>query len=175
MGQLFSEFLLVFVFGFFVNKYKIYDKLMSFKMAFFAIPLVAFFSFDLSGLFSNDITRLKHSKRMLYSNARIIILTAGLVLLALLFLRKINVPKNGFAKQVASRSAFIYLSEPFISFVILAYAFGIPDDFFADGIMFYVYQIVRVVVLLILVPLGFIAWKKFNQKRISPQVAASPR
>ncbi len=174
LGQLFSEFLLVFVFGFFVNKYKIYDKLMSFKMAFFAIPLVAFFSIDLSGLFSNA-NEVETFKAMLYSNGRITILTVGLVLLALLFLRKIKVPKNGFAKQVASRSAFIYLSEPFISFVILSYVFGIPDDFFADGIMFYVYQVVRVLVLLVLVPLGFIAWKKFKQKRISTQVATSPR
>jgi fucose 4-O-acetylase-like acetyltransferase len=173
LGQLFSEFLLVFVFGFFVNKFKIYDKLMSFKMAFFAIPLVAFFSLDLSGLFTYT-NEVETFKAMLYSNGRIMILTVGLVLLSLLLLRKMNVPKNGFAKQVASRSAFIYLSEPFISFVILAYAFGIPDDFFADGVMFYVYQIVRVAVLLVLVPLGFIAWKKFKQKRISPQ-STSPR
>ena len=94
----------------------------------------------------------------------------------LLFLRKIKIPKNGFAKQIASRSAFIYLAEPLISYIILTYMFMKPDTFiFINGTEFYIYNAVRVVVLLVLVPLGFMALKKLYQKRVSPQVAALPR
>jgi fucose 4-O-acetylase-like acetyltransferase len=173
LGSLFSQFLLVFIFGFFVNKFKIYDRIMNFKMAFIAIPLVAFFSTDLSGFFSynNEVETLK---AMLYFNVRSIILTLGLVLLTLLFLRKIKVPKNGFALKIATRSSFIYLSEPFISFVILTYIFGQPDSLlFANGAEFYIYQAVRIVVLIVMVPLGFMAWKKIQQKRAPPQVATA--
>lgn len=175
LGQLFSQFFPVFIFGFFTNKFKIYDRIMSFKMAFFAIPLVAFFSFDLSGLFTYN-NEVETFKALLYSDGRSILLTVSLVLLALLFLRKISLPRNGFAKQIAFKSTFIYLSEPFISFVILTYGFMEPDGFlFAGGVMFYLYQVVRIVVLLVAVPLGFMAWKKFNQKRMPAQVAALPK
>lgn len=97
------------------------------------------------------------------------------MLLVLLFLRKVKVPKNGFAKKIASRSAFIHLSEPFISFVILAYGFGLPDAFLAGDAVFYLYQAVRTVVLLMGVPLAFMAWKKLVQKRVPVQAAVLPK
>jgi hypothetical protein len=175
LGELFSLFLLVFIFGFFINKFKIYEKIMNFKMAFFAIPLVAVFSLDLSSYFTYN-NAVEAFKAQLYWNGRCIILTIGLVLLVLLFLRKIKIPKNGFAKQIASRSAFIYLSEPFISFMILTYVFGKPDNFFfASGIEFYIYQVVRVAVLLVVVPLGLMGWKKLYKNRVSAQFAALTR
>jgi hypothetical protein len=165
LGLLFSQFLLVFILGFYLNKLKIYEKIMNYKMALFAVPLVVVFSFDFSGLFNYD-NMLETFKALLYWNSRIIVLTSGLVLLVLLFLRKIKIPKNGFAKQIASRSAFIYLAEPLISFIILTYLFMEPDaTLFVNGIAFYAYQIVRVIVLLILVPLGFMAFKKLYQKK----------
>ncbi len=171
-GQLFSQFFLVFIFGFYVSKFKIYDRIMNFKMAALVIPLVIFFSFDFSGLFTyaNVVAGFESQ---LYFNFRSIVLTLGLVLLALLFLRKIKVPKNGFAKQIATRSAFIYLLEPFISYLILTYIFGASDSFFLDGgIEFYAYQAVRVVVLLFGLPLVFIAWKKYHKTGAPAQVPA---
>jgi hypothetical protein len=173
LGQLFSQFLLVFIFGFYVSKFKIYDRIMNFKMAALVIPLVIFFSFNFSGLFSyaNVVSGFESQ---LYFNIRSIVLTLGLVLLALLFLRKIKVPKNGFAKQIATRSAFIYLLEPFISYLILTYIFGASDSFFLDGgIEFYAYQAVRVAVLLFGVPLVFIAYRKYQKTKSSVQVAAA--
>ena len=58
LGQLFSQYLLVFTFGFWINKLKIYERIMNFKMASIAVPsfaslsLVAFFSADFSDLFT---------------------------------------------------------------------------------------------------------------------------
>ena len=135
---------------------------MNFKMAALVIPLVIFFSFDFSGLFTyaNVVAGFESQ---LYFNVRSIVLTLGLVLLALLFLRKMKVPKNGFAKKIATRSAFIYLLEPFISYLILTYIFGASDSFFLDGgTEFYAYQAVRVVVLLFGLPLVFIAVEKIS-------------
>jgi len=172
-GQLFSQFLLVFIFGFYMSKFKIYDRIMNYKMAALVIPLVIFFSFDFSGLFTyaNVVAGFESQ---LYFNVRSIVLTLGLVLLALLLLRKIKVPKNGFAKQIATRSVFIYLLEPFISYLILTYIFGASDSFFLDsGIEFYAYQAVRVAVLLFGVPLVFIAYRKYRKTKSSVQVAAA--
>jgi hypothetical protein len=172
-GQLFSQFLLVFIFGFYVHKFKIYDRILNFKMAALVIPLVIFFSFDFSGLFTYANV-VGGFESQLYFNVRSIVLTLGLVLLALLFLRKMKVPKNGFAKQIASRSAFIYLLEPFISYLILTYIFGASDSFFLyGGIEFYAYQAVRVVVLLFGLPLVFIAWKKYHKTGLPAQVPAT--
>jgi hypothetical protein len=174
LGQLFSQFLLVFTFGFYLNKLKAYDRIMNFKMAAVAIPLVAFFSFDFSGLF-NYTNILDAFQAQLYFNIRSIMLTLGLVLLALFLLRKIGVPKNGFAKKIATKSAFIYLSEPFISFLILTYIFGASDSLLFDsGVGFIAYQAVRVVVLLLGVPLMFMAWNKYGKARaVSPQAVAA--
>ena len=173
LGQLFSQFLLVFIFGFYVSKFKIYDRIMNFKMAALVIPLVIFFSFDFSGLFTYANV-VEGFESQLYFNVRSIVLTLGLVLLVLLFLKKIKVPKNGFAKQIASRSAFIYLLEPFISYLLLTYIFGASDSFFlAGGIEFYAYQAIRVLVLLFGVPLVFIAWKKYHKPRMPEQVPAA--
>ncbi len=171
LGLLFSQFFLVFMFGFWVNKLKIYEKIMSYKTAFFAIPLVLFFSVDLSGMFSYD-NQVESLKALLYSNGRIMFLTMGLVLLALLFLRKIRIPKNGFVKFVASKSAFIYLGEAFVSFLLVTLLFGVTEIYFAQGALFWTFQAVRVVVLLVLVPLGYKALKTSYQKRKSAK--ASP-
>jgi fucose 4-O-acetylase-like acetyltransferase len=48
LDSLFSQYLLVFVFGFYVSKFGLYQKLVSPKMAIVAVPLVAFFAFDFS-------------------------------------------------------------------------------------------------------------------------------
>jgi hypothetical protein len=146
---------------------------MNFKMAALVIPLVIFFSIDFSGLFTYANV-VEGFESQLYFNVRSIVLTLGLVLLALLFLRKIKVPKNGFAKQIATRSAFIYLLEPFISYLILTYIFGAPDSLILDGgVEFYAYQTIRVVVLLFGLPLLFIAWKKYRKTGASAQVSAA--
>jgi hypothetical protein len=174
LGELFNEFLLVFMFGFFVNKLKMYQKIMRYKMVFFAIPLVAFFSVNFSNLFTYN-NQVEALKALLYFNVRIIVFSLPLVLLALLFLKKVKIHENGFIKFVASKSAFIYLSEPFISYVILRVVFGQSEIYFADNLLFYIYQVTRVVVLLVLLPLVFMAGKKLYQKRASAHFTALSR
>ena len=69
-----------------------------------------------------------------------------------MILRKIKIPIHGLGKQMVDRSAFIYLSEPFISFVILNLYIW-PDEMLLliNDIMFYIYQATRIVVLLAIV------------------------
>ncbi len=173
LGQLFSQFVLVFMFGFWVNKFGVYEKIMSYKTAFVTIPLAVFFSFDLSGMFSFD-SQIASLEALLYSNGRIILLTLSSVLLALLFLRKIRIPKNGFVKYVASRSAFIYLSEPFVSFLILSLVFWRTEVYFADGAFFWIYQTVRVAVMLVLLPFMYRAIKTFYKNKTSAKSIVKP-
>jgi hypothetical protein len=158
LDALFNQYLLVFVFGFYISKFGLYNKLMSYRTALVALPTVALFSIDLSGLlnYNNPLNALVAQT---YFNCRSIMLTMSLVLLALYALRKVKLPVNGFAKQIADHSAFIYLTEPFISFIILTYVFGQGENFFAGGLAFYLYQATRIVVLLGVIPLAFIAWQ----------------
>ncbi|MCW4045180.1 MAG: acyltransferase [Candidatus Bathyarchaeota archaeon] len=165
LGELFSQFLIVFLVGFYVNKLNMYERIMNYKTAFLSILLVAVFSFDFSEFFnySNPAEAFKAS---LYLDTRIIMLTMGLVLIMLLFFRKAGVGKNGFIKEISSRSAFIYLSEPFLSFLILSYLFNKPDNvLFTDGAEFYLYQVVRVLVFFVLIPFTGMALKKAYEKR----------
>jgi hypothetical protein len=174
LGQLFSQYLLVFMIGFWIKKLGIYEKIMNFKMAFLVIPLIAFFAVDFSGLFSYS-NKFATFEGMLYINARIIIFSLALVLLSLLLLKKIKIQQSSFIKKIASMSAFIYLTEPFISFLLLTYLFADDAVYFADGTEFYLFQVTRVVVLLVLLPLAFIGGKKLIQKRASAQPTVLPR
>ena len=174
LGQLFSEFLLVFMVGFWVNKLKIYSKIMSSKMAYFAVPSATLFAFNFSSFFNYN-NGVNAFDAFIYSDSRIIIFSIALVLLALLFVRKSKVRQNSFITLIASKSAFIYLAEPFISYAILRLVFGQTEIFFADGTAFYVYQVIRIVVLLVLVPLGLMAGTRLYKKRASAQLTALPR
>ncbi len=164
LGQLFSEFLLVFMVGFWVNKLKIYSKIMSSKMAYFAVPSATLFAFNFSSFFNYN-NGVNAFDAFMYSDSRIIIFSIALVLLALLFLRKSKVRQNSFITLIASKSAFIYLAEPFISYAILRLVFGQTEIFFADGTAFYFYQAVRIVVLLVLLPLGLMAGTQLYKKK----------
>ncbi len=170
IDALFNQYLLVFVFGFYISKFGLYEKLMNYKMALVATPIVALFIVDFSGVFNYN-TAFNALIANIYFNCRSVALTMGLVFLALLALRKIKIPVNGFAKQIADHSAFIYLSEPFISFIILTYVFGQGETFFVGGPMFYLYQGVRIIVLLVAMPMAFIAWQ-YLPRTILPTVTS---
>jgi fucose 4-O-acetylase-like acetyltransferase len=158
LDALFNQYLLIFVFGFYISKFGLYNKLMTYKTVVVAAPIVALFAIDLSG-FLNYNNPLNALVAQTYFNCRSIMLTMSLVLLTLYALRKVKLPVNGFAKQIADHSAFIYLTEPFISFLILTYVFGQGENFFAGGLAFYLYQATRIIVLLGVIPLAFIAWR----------------
>jgi fucose 4-O-acetylase-like acetyltransferase len=158
LDGLFNQYLLVFVFGFYISKFKLYDRLMTYKTAIVALPIVIFFSIDLSAFFNYN-TILDAFAAQFYFNCRSILLTLSLVLLTLMVLRKVKLPTNGFVKQISDHSALIYLSEPLISFLILTYVFGQGEAFFAGGISFLLYQASRILVMLVIIPCAFVAWQ----------------
>lgn len=178
LGLLFTQYFLVFMIGFWINKLKIYERAMSFKTVFIMAPLVALFSLDFSDLFSfnNTTEALEH---LLYSNGRSIVLCLSAVLLVLFILRSLRVPRVRLVELAATTSVFIYLIEPFSSYMISNYVFQQPTIYFAAGGQFYLYQITRIVVLLVLLPLMVKAVKNTPKKLTSaieyrPQPSATP-
>jgi hypothetical protein len=163
LNSLFSQYLLVFVFGFYISKFGLYEKVVSPKMALVALPMAAFFAFDFSGFFNYD-TIFDAFQAQLYFNSRSIMLTMSFVILALIVLRRIKMPLRGLGKQIVDHSVLIYLYEPFISFLILNYGFGQVEVFFASGLTFLVYQATRIAVLLVVIPFGFLLWS--NRKNL---------
>jgi hypothetical protein len=164
LGKNFSQYLLVFTIGFWLSKLRIYEKVMRFRTAYVAVPLVALFSIDLSGLF-NENTAIETLMSLLYSNARSIVLSLSVILLVLLFLRKIKIPKNRYVELIAETSIFIYLSEPFFSYGLRRYVFGQPIIYFASGADFYLYVIMRGAILFVLLPLVYKVIKNWRASR----------
>ena len=164
LGKDFSQYLLVFMIGFWLSKLKMYEKVMRFRIAYVAVPLVALFSVDLSGLF-NVNTAIETLMSQLYSNGRSIILSLCVILLVLLFLRKIKIPKNRYVELIAETSIFIYLTEPFFSYVLRRYVFGQPEIYFAAGADFYLYVIMRGAILFVLLPLVYKVIKNWRASR----------
>ena len=166
LGKDFSQYLLVFTVGFWLSKLELYERIMSFKTALVAVPIVALFSLNLSGLFNSN-TAIETLVSLLYSNGRSIILSLSVILLVLLFLRKIKIPGNRYVKVIAETSIFIYLSEPFFSYVLRMYVFGQPTIYFAAGADFYLYLIMRGAILFVAVPLVYKVIKNWRASRQS--------
>jgi len=122
------------------------------------------FSIDLSGLF-NENTAIETLMSLLYSNARSIVLSLSVILLVLLFLRKIKIPKNRYVELIAETSIFIYLSEPFFSYLLRRFVFGQLTISFAAGADFYLYLIMRVAILFVAVPLVYKAIKNWRASK----------
>jgi hypothetical protein len=166
LGMEFSEYLLVFTVGFWINKLKVYEKVMNLKTASLIVPSFALFSFDLSYVF-NWSTPLESFKSLLYFNGRIFVLGICAVFMVLLILRKITIPGNNYVRLIASASIFVYLTEPFFSYLLTTYVFGVPMVNLGTG-TFYVYQTLRIGLLLVLLPVAVKLLRDFYKKhRIS--------
>jgi len=152
LGLLFTQYFLIFMIGFWLNKLKIYESVVSFRTACIMSPLVALFLMNSTTLlsFSNTTEALGS---LLYSNGRSIVLSLAAVLLVLLILRTLRIPRSRLVELVATTSVLIYLIEPFSSYLLSNYIFGQPTIYFAAGGQFYLYQLTRIVVLLVLLPL----------------------
>jgi hypothetical protein len=163
LGMEFSEYLLVFTVGFWINKLKVYEKIMNLRTASLVVPSFAFFSLDLSYVF-NWSNPAESFKSLLYLNGRTCILGICAVFLVLLILRKMTIPGNHFVRVIASASIFVYLTEPFFSYLLTTYVFTASAGDMATG-TFYVYQIVRIGILLILLPVAVKMFRGFYKKR----------
>ena len=163
LGQVFSQYFLVFIIGVWFNEFKMYERAINFKTAFVMFPLVAFFSLNFSNLFTfNNATEAL--KSLLYSNGRSVVLSLSAILLVLILLRKLKAPRNRFVELVATTSVLIYLIEPFASYMLRTTVFGQLTIYFAAGAEFYLYQITRIAALLVLLPLVVKAIKNYQPK-----------
>jgi len=163
LGMVFTQYFLVFMTGFWLNKLKLYDKIIKFRTALIAAPLIVLFSFDFTYMFSFNTTTetLKH---LLYTNGRSIALTLAAIVLLLVLQNKSKI-SNHFIEVIAKASIFIYLTEPFISFMLRNYVFGENRIYFATGIDFYSYQIIRVAILFVLLPFVIQRIEKYRKRK----------
>ncbi len=166
IGADFSQYLLIFMLGFWLNKVRMYEKIMQIKTAYLAAPSFALFSVNLSYAL-NYGTAIDSLKSLLYSNVRSIVLGLTAVLLVLLFLKKTKFPGNKFVRAVASASVFVYLFEPFFSYIIHGAVYTLPSFGLGNDATFYVYQIVRVVFLLSVIPLAVKFFRKSYKRRFA--------
>lgn len=167
LGQVFSQYFIVFMIGAWVNEFKMYERVMNFKVAYVAFPLIALFLPNLSNLFTSN-NAAETLKFLVYSNGRSIILSLSAIVLVLLLMRKLVVPRNRFVELIAATSVLIYLMEPFCSYILRSFIFGESTIYFASGAEFYLYQTTRIAVLLVLLPLTVKAARIIFQKRLSP-------
>ncbi|TRO45808.1 acyltransferase [Candidatus Bathyarchaeota archaeon] len=167
LGQVFSQYFLVFMIGVWFNEFKMYERVMNFRAAYVAVPLFAVFLPSLSTLFTanNAANALTF---FVYSHGRSIILSLSAILLVLLLLRKLVFPRNRFVELIAATSIIIYLMEPFCSYLLRSYVFGQTTIYFDSGTEFYLYQILRITILLFIVPLIVKAAKTTYQRQLIP-------
>ncbi|MFA5364178.1 MAG: acyltransferase family protein [Candidatus Bathyarchaeia archaeon] len=172
-GLVFTQYFLVFMAGVWLNKFGTYEKVMNIKTAVVTIPVAAFFVVNLSGLFtcSNTIETVKY---LLYYNGRSILFSISTVFLALLVLKKLNISRNRFGELIALSSILIYFMEPFFSYMVRLYIFGQPTIYFANGTEFFIYQIIRVVILFLILPLAVYAIKKIFNRNMSSKKLVTP-
>jgi hypothetical protein len=166
LGLEVSQYLLVFTVGFWLNKLRMYDRLLSFKTAYVAAPLAALFSIDFSSLF-NTINASQTFLSLLYFTGRSVILSICVIVLVLTFLRKLSFPYLQYIELIAKVSIFIYLTEPIVSYAIRLSVFGQTTIYFASGADFYIYIAIRIAVLFIALPLVLKVIKNYKVSRRS--------
>ena len=159
LGQVFSQYFLIFIVGFWLNKFSIYEKVTKLRIGLIMVPLVALFTIDLSNFF-NFNTTTEALKYLLYSNGRSIIFSLSTVLLVLIILRRLNVPNNRFVKWIATISILIYFIDPFFNYLISNYVFGQPVIYFAVGLEFWFYILFRIGALFVMLPITVKVFKK---------------
>lgn len=151
LGQVFSQYFLIFIFGFWLNKFSRYEKITKINISIVLIPLVILFSIDFSNFFSFE-TAVETLKYLLYSNGRSVIFSLSTILLVLILLRKIKIPQNRYVEWIARISILIYFFEPFFSYFISNYIFMKPIINFDDGVVFWYFIFMRFTVLFLILP-----------------------
>ena len=166
LGQVFSQYFLIFAAGFFIKKFNVYQKVTSLKAALVTVPFIILSSLNFTGFFSLvNVTEVLGY--VLYFNGRSVILGLFVSLLLLFFLRKIHVSDNRFVSLIAEATILIYLSEPFVSFMLKDYVFAQNIQFLALDASFYLYQAARIVILFVFMPFLVKAIKNYWASRKS--------
>jgi hypothetical protein len=162
LGLVFSQYFLIFMIGIWVNKFKKYESLMRFRNLVVLVPLAALFSINLTGFFQVT-TAPETLMYLVYTNVRSIVFSLSLILLVLLLLRKIGIPKKGYIELIAEISIFIYLTEPFLNFLLKTYIFGQPSTTFGVSDYLWIDFIIRGAIMFGLMPL---VYKKIKAYKI---------
>ncbi len=153
LGWAFSQYLLVFMTGFWLNKCDACDKIVkSNALVIVFMFTIIFFSVNLSYFFvSNNLIEIL--KYQLYVNTRTFALSLSVIFLAAHFIRT-RVRGNRFITLIAKQSLLIYLVEPLVSTFASNYIFNKPTLYAVTGLEFYSFQLVRFALLFILLPLA---------------------
>jgi len=152
LGQVFSQYFLIFIVGFWLNKFSLYEKVTKLRIGLIMVPLVALFSIDLSNFF-NFNTTTEALKYLLYSNGRSIIFSLSTVILVLIILKRLNVPNNRFVEWIATISILVYFMDPLFNYLISNYVFGQPVIYFVEGLEFWFYILFRIGALFVMLPI----------------------
>jgi surface polysaccharide O-acyltransferase-like enzyme len=116
LGLVFNQFFLVFMFGFWLNKFNLYARLVRFKSAVLAVPIFIIFWFDISSML-NFNSYLNSLESYLYFNVRSMILGLSVIFI-FLALAKGRVSSSRIVESIAKVSILIYLTEPFVSYLL---------------------------------------------------------
>ncbi|MCW4017687.1 MAG: acyltransferase [Candidatus Bathyarchaeota archaeon] len=159
LGLVFNQFFLVFMIGFWLRKFGLYERLVGFKTALLAIPLFALFWFNISSMFSLQ-GFLNSFAYYLYFNVRSMILGLS-VIFVFLAIAKGRLHNNTIIESIAKVSILIYLSEPFISYLLRNLIFGGElHIYLSETEDFILYQALRLFILFGVYPLLYVAGKK---------------
>ncbi len=159
LGLVFNQFFLVFMLGFWLRKFGLYERLLGVKTALIAVPLFAIFWFDISHLlaFKNFLESLTF---YLYFNVRSMILALS-VIFVFLAIVKGRLHSNTIIESIAKVSILIYLSEPFISYLLRSLIFGGElHIYLSETDDFIIYQGLRIFILFGVYPLIYLVFKK---------------
>jgi fucose 4-O-acetylase-like acetyltransferase len=159
LGLVFNQFFLVFMLGFWLRKFGFYERLVGVKTALLAVPLFALFWFDISNLLSFK-SFFESLAFYLYFNVRSMILALS-VIFVFLTIAKGRLHSNTIIESIAKVSILIYLSEPFISYLLRSIIFGGDlHIYLSETEDFILYQALRIFILFGVYPLLYFVGKK---------------
>jgi hypothetical protein len=158
----FSQYILVFMFGYFINKLKIYPKIVNLKAAVLAVPVLLLFSFDITSMF-NTGNLFGNLGGNIYFSLRSVALGLSVIIISLFLMRKGKLSSNRLIDSIAKLSIIIYLSEAFVSYLLRTLFFGGQLEILLSNMtQFIAYEAVRFVILFLLFPLVYILIKKYG-------------
>jgi hypothetical protein len=165
----FSQYILVFMFGFWLNKFNIFQKIAGHKIAVATVPFFVLFLFDAPSFF-NTSNLLSSLGYYIYFNVRSIALSLSIIII--LFSYRDRFTSNKLIDSIAKISILIYLSEAFVSYVIRNQFFnGQLDILVSNTPQFISYEAARVCILFLFFPLIYVLVRKFWNPKQKPSAA----
>jgi hypothetical protein len=159
LGLVFNQFFLIFMLGYWLSKFNLYERVVRLRTAPLAVFLFVLFWFDISSTFSftGVFNSLAH---FLLFSVRSMVLGLSVIFI-FLAIAKGRVHSNILIESTAKVSILIYLSEPFISYLLRNLIFsGQLHIYISNTDDFILYQVLRIAILFGVYPLLYIKGKK---------------